>query len=185
MSTRVEITDNVSPAMKKWQAPDLPTELRRPVGEALVGMFREHFRSLGPNKRGWPTTHFWARAAAATGFSLQPEGVSIEVNQVGVRQRYQGGPIFPSREFLTIPACPEAYGHRARNFPGLRFARVLTPRGTFPALVTSDTPAVTNDESAVMFWLARAVKQEPDPRVLPGGAEIRDTVLQSITAFLN
>jgi len=43
----------------------------------------------------------------------------VGVNQVGVRQRYFGGPILPVKaQMLTIPACPEAYGKTAGEFGG-------------------------------------------------------------------
>jgi len=167
-----------------------PGRLSAAVGPACANLTRAHLRDLGQNKRGWPTTNFWARAAKATSWRRVPEGTVVSINQIGVRQRFFGGPISPvNAKALTIPISPVAYGHVASDFPGI-FA-LKTPKGTY--LVQKDeTEGMKKRERAkairgmggnwkrreagtlhFLFKLVSSVLQGPNPGVLPDMDEYR------------
>jgi len=130
--------------------------------------------------------------------------VMIGVNQIGIRQRLLGGDIKPvNAGALTIPAVPEAYGKRAREFNNLRFAFALNPATgkMMPALVEAEASQVkigkikkdgsrtithTSNTTAkiAIFWLLGKVSQKPDPTVLPSDEEFQTTFDQSVDAVL-
>jgi hypothetical protein len=119
--------------------------------------------------------------------------VTISVNHVAARQRFEGGDIAPTRgKYLTIPATGEAYGKRAREFNNLRFAIV---QGR-PALVEAEATKVrfgnrkkdgsrtvfkgeTTSGLTPFFWLVRHVHQEPDRSILPSDEQIGATAIDA------
>ena len=192
MTTTIEITENAKPAMERLKL-KLRNDATNPViGHAVVKLLKQRFLAKPRNWRGFPTTHFWPRAAAATTFQADGESVRISVNQIGVMQRFLGGSIIPTRaKFLTIPAIAEAYGHRAGDFSGLKVARgdfeMYHGRRVSLALVAPDwKPNLDDpaDTTGVYFWLVRAVSQQPDPTVLPDENEITWTALAAIKGSL-
>ena len=155
-------------------------------GRAAVNVTREHLfarNTANPNKMGGPRTNFYAQAARGTHFELRPNGFLLGINQVGIRQRWQGGTITPKQaKYLTIPANAEAYGKRARDFSNLVFG--MTKKGqAFLATAQATTVARTrginpnagysyfkpggSQGGKIMFWLEKVVVQAPDPDVLP------------------
>jgi hypothetical protein len=189
--TTIEITEGAKPAIHRLLTFVKGRAANAVMGRAVVTLFRRHFLALPPNKRGFPTTHFWRRAANATTFDVTPDSVRISVNQTGVMQRFLGGEIDPVRkEFLTIPAIAETYGHRAGDFNGLKVVRgsfeMYTGRTVSWALVSNDwkrNPLNPGDSSGVFFWLVRHVSQKPDPTVLPAYDEIGKTAVHAAANF--
>lgn len=193
----IDITDQVSPLLKKLQEQLAPAQLYPEVGRAMVKLFREHFQSLPDNKHGWPTTNFWARAVKSTNYSLLADGISVNVNQQGVRQRLEGGEIHPvDKKYLAIPAREEAYGKRPHDIPNLElaFSRKGGSVHAF-ALVEAAFTEVSfgrqrkdgsrkvtpgKEHGGVMFWLVKSVHQHADPNVIPGDEEIGQTAYQTI-----
>jgi hypothetical protein len=178
-ATTIDIKDNATPALQSLMA-NLAGERINPVaGRAGVNCLKAHFRQLEvdrPNKLGGKRTHFYAQAARGTFYTLLPDGVMLGVNQVGIRQRFKGGPIEPSNppKYLTIPACAEAYGHRAREF-SLRFN--MNPKTGKKWLSDIDT-------GKPMFWLVPGVNQQADSTVLPADAVLSDYIAGEITGYL-
>lgn len=126
LAIKTSVVDHATPAIQAKLAKCEPSRLRAIVAPALNRQVQTHLVGNGRNKRGWPSTGFWARAARAT--SWQPldtggqssHGFVISINQIGVRQRYYGGPIRPVRaKALAIPISPVSYGHVPADFPGL------------------------------------------------------------------
>jgi len=189
--TTIEIIERTRPALRQLQIDLKGRAVNAVMGSAIVQLFRRHFLALPPNKRGFPTTHFWRRAADATKFEATHDSVRISVNQTGVRQRFLGGDIHPIRaKFLTIPAIAETYGHRAGDFSGLKVVRgsfeIYTGRTVSWALVPNDwKPNFWNpgDSSGVFFWLVRHVSQKPDSTVLPAYDEIGKTAVHAAANF--
>jgi hypothetical protein len=173
--------DEIGPAARRLQIGLQPDRLFPIVGRSGVNTIREHLFGLNqtrPNAMGGARTNFYASAARGTHFDAVADGVKISINQVGMAQRYFGGVITAKKvKLLTIPACPEAYGHRASEFPGLTFV-VL---GGKPALVRYAQTILGSRtvkgqkrfygkrkvEFQVMFWLKHSVDQAPDETVLP------------------
>lgn len=126
---------------------------------AAVNVTREHLfkrNATHGNRLGGARTNFYAQAARGTQSELRADGFVLGINQVGIRQRYQGGPITPKQaKFLTIPMSAAAHGKRAREFPDLKFA--IVP-GVGRALVRGDE---------VMYRLSKGVNQKADADVLP------------------
>ena len=167
-----------------------PAGVNPVIGRAGVNLLRDHFRNLEssrPNRLGGPRTHFYNQAARSTHFVTLPDSVALSVNQVGIRQRFQGGEIRPrNSKYLTIPAIAEAYGKRAREFNNLRF--VMLKNG--PALVEAEATQISIGKKGVknkgsvggrvLYWLRRKVTQKADPSVLPSPEAIRATALGAV-----
>lgn len=198
ISALVNITDAATPALNALDGAMTVRQIAAVVGEAEVILFQNHFRNAPSNKNNWPSTSFWPRAARATNWKPFENGVLINVNQVGVRQRYAGGDIFPTpgHQYLTIPARAEAAGKTAGEFNNLK---VAFSRGHAFALVEADatqikiggkkkdgTRSVKHGDTiggGVFFWLVKSVHQNPDPTVLPDPREIQQVAVDAINAL--
>jgi hypothetical protein len=193
MNITVEIIDRATPAVKRIEAGLKSGAIQREIGGSVVKLVQDHFHSLPPNKYHFPTTRFWQRAADATSYEAVPDGVRIRVNQVGVRQRFFGGPIDPKRgRYLTIPAVAETYGCSAADFSNLvvvRSGKASDPNGS-SRLALAPATAARNaaglvDPANVYFWLVRHVWQDGNPEVLPEDQEIIDTALAAARRYLS
>jgi hypothetical protein len=191
MSTTVKIIGRSTPALKQFTLDVTGEDLRRAVGRSVVSLLRGHFQQLPPNEAGFPTTRFWLRAADAAKSEITSDGVSITVNQIGVRQRFLGGPINPVRgKFLTIPAIAGTYGHSALEFSNLKIAAAPSPwagGASALCLAPANAPRAEHggvDSSSVFFWLVRHVSQKADPSVLPADAELAAAAVAAIRNYL-
>ena len=156
----------------------------------LFRMDNEH-----PNAMGGTRTHFY-RGVAGTVQTPRVVGRVgfIDIGSLEFAQRVRGGPLAPVNgpHFLTIPARPEAYGHRAGEFDDLRF--VVLGRGG-PALVQTDRSEVKLGKvrkdgtrkwiakergGLVMFWLRLQVNQPGDESLLPTEEELLDVCTQAM-----
>ena len=165
--------------------------LRNAVGRGVTRLVSRHLAGLNApraNDLGGVRTHFYAHASRSTNYAVTSDGVTISINWQGIRQRYEGGIIKAGRngtKLLTIPACAEAYGHRAKEFK-LKFVKFRTGR---MGLVVDEAGGIqgkrrvqkngrTRNRASrrgfgkLMFWLVPSVVQFPDPTVLPTRAEI-------------
>ena len=188
MSLNIQVEkDTATPWLREMRRRVTPHGLAVQVGPRATRLVQMNFISLGRNAKGWPSTHFYGRTAEATNWQEGFGFVMLVVNQIGIRQRLLGGDIKPvNAGALTIPAAPEAYGKGAGEFHNLQFGFAVNPEtGTMMACLKetmatqirigqkrkdgsqSVTPISTNLGVKVMYWLAKGVHQEPDPRVLP------------------
>lgn len=184
MSIALELTvnDGATPALDNLLPANM-TRIQAAMGPALVRLYRKHFLDNGTNKKGWPTTNFWARAAKATTWVPSVNGVTIVCNQVGVRQRYYGGPISPVRaRLLTIPLTATAYGKTAREFSGLFFVQTKSGNKFLCRRGTSDGAAKARLE--FLYLLREGVRQDPDPTVLPSWNEVWPVIRASVGAAI-
>ncbi len=179
MSVSLEIKvirDTAGPALANLRSALTPQRMAAAVGPACAKLTQQHLLDLGTNKKGWPTTNFYARAAKATNWAAAPEGVVVSINQIGVRQRYQGGPIRPvNAKYLTIPIDPEAYGKVASDFENLICIR--TKKGKYLAQKEGTGKTAT---LKFLFKLSPGVDQEGDVEVLPTRDEYFDTAKEAI-----
>lgn len=200
ISLLVNISDTATPALTALEGALDKRAIAANVGEAEVGLFQRHFANAPGNKNGWPTTSFWPRAARATNWQAFENGVLINVNQQGVRQRYAGGDIFPTagHQYLTIPARAEAYGKTAGEFNNLKAA---FSRGHAFALVEADATQVKIGRKkkdgtrsigqgdtvggGVFFWLVKSVHQNPDPTVIPDERDIAQVAMDTINDIVD
>jgi hypothetical protein len=191
------ISDTATPALDSLQVKLSPNSIKRAVGRDCTLLVQDHLRSLGPNKRGWPSTGFYAGAAKGTSWDMVPEGIVIRVdndNAPGaMRQRFHGGPIDAKDKLLTIPARAEFYGHRATEFDNLKFmmfrsgAKALVIREGGTGLVNFGTGRSRNVKGAgvrsagmVAFWLVEHVDQDADPDVIPSEEALADTAIAAV-----
>lgn len=199
----IQVThDGASGRVQKLAGNLAPQRIKAAIGPGVRNLFGKNYRSLGTNKRGWPSTGFWADADRATDWREVPEGVLISTNKIGVRQRFYGGTIKPvNARALTIPISPVSYGHRAKDFPGLFLLK--TKRGAY--LVQYGLTQAGQSEKATskrkrirslggnsskrheatlnfLFKLAASVEQKPDPDVVPENSEIGAVVKRAILA---
>lgn len=186
VATTIAIRDNASLALHEAAESVAPKRMAAAIGPAVARLVQRHLRGRGTNKRGWPTTNFWARAAKATSWAETPQGVVVSVNQIGVRQRYFGGVIKPvNKRALTIPISPVSYGKVASDFPGLfllptkkgaylvQYAgsvpdgRTKKAKGAARRSMGGNAKARKDATLNFLFKLVSQVDQKPDPNVLP------------------
>jgi len=191
--------DSVRPALQSLRAALGPERLHAAIGTEVKRLIQSHLLTLGTNKRGWPTTNFWARAAKATSDESDARSATVSINQIGVRQRYYGGTITPTRRrFLTIPISPEAYGKTASDFPNSFL--ITTKKGAYIVQRGESISAAGNVVKSrgrgfaakrvvaaleFLFKLSRGVTQEPDPNVLPSEEAITAAALTAVRRNLD
>ncbi|HBY60596.1 MAG TPA: hypothetical protein DEH78_12295 [Solibacterales bacterium] len=182
----------------------LVPQARAVMGRSGANTVRRHLsaRNLLPNKRSWPKTNFFAQAARSVSSKVDGSDINIDVTgPVGFRQRYRGGTITPKNvKFLTLPAAPEAYGKRAREFSNLRFAIIEQDGKKRPALVQAEATqfklgrkrkdgsrkltVLGETGGGVMYWLVRRANQAPDPSVLPTTEVLIAAIARDTNAWL-
>jgi hypothetical protein len=188
MSVGVQVTilrDDVTPALQAKLAQLQPRAIAAEVGEALTITTQNHLRANGTNKRGWRSTGFWARAARSTSWTATNDGVTISINQIGVRQRFYGGEIRAvEAKFLTIPISASAYGKTSKDFPDaflirtakgayiVRYGGTITATGKLSEkkrTITNYGKKQTKAKATLefLFKLVRSVNQKEDRTVLP------------------
>lgn len=182
INVSVSVADNATGAVESLLSRNM-ARLQAAVGPAMVRLFRRNFLAKGTNKKGWPTTNFWSRAAKATTWAPIPNGVAIIVNQIGVRQRYFGGPINPVRaRLLTIPLVAEAYGKTAREFTGLFFMQ--TKSGAKFLARREGGGQGQKARLTFLFSLREGVVQEADKSVIPSKQEMMAAVRSAFSAAM-
>lgn len=183
MSIAVEtsVTDNATAEVQSAIAGLSPQQLNSAVGPACQRHVQRHLRSLGTNKRGWPTTNFYSRAAKATSWAGTSVGPVISINQIGMRQRYYGGHIAPVKAgALSIPISAESSGKVPADFPGL--FKITTKKGGYLVRYSGDATAKGKARGTLqfLFKLSGGVDQEADPGVLPSKEELGEVVTGAI-----
>jgi hypothetical protein len=189
---------------------DIPKTLvpqaRAVMARAGAGVVRDHLsaKNLLPNKYGYPKTNFYGQAARSVSSGVEGDDINIDITgPVGFRQRLKGGTIRPKNvKFLTMPAAPEAYGKRAREFSNLKFAIVFDPKiqKSRPALVTTESTQFKLGQrrkdgsrkvtvlgevgGGVMYWLLRSATQSPDPTVLPTTQLLVQVIITQTNSWL-
>lgn len=187
------------PRIAELMARLTPQRLAAAVGPACARATQRHLLALGQNKKGWPTTHFWSRAAKATSWQALEDGVVVSINQIGARQRYHGGHIAPvTKRALTIPISPVAYGHTASEFPGSFLLK--TTNGAYIVQHGEEVGGGTSKAARAkfnrgrggnaskrikaslnfLFKLSTGVDQEPNPEVLPSHEEMAAVAVAAI-----
>ncbi len=192
MSGVAILLDEATPLLERVKTAAAAQGLALVAARAVGGLVKEHLYGLDGQRHQFGN-HYYRQAADSVTTGVVPQGAVVSVGQIGFRQRLFGGRITAKNaKYLTIPAAPEAYGHRAREFNDLDFAIVENPEtGSLqPALVrraqtkirhrrvktkggiTFKASAVATLMPEVMYWLVRSVDQEADPSVLPYGEQM-------------
>jgi len=205
ISNTINIEDQASAELQAIALSVSPEALNQKIGASVALLFQKHFLALPSNKQGFTSSGFWSQAARSTNFFSDAAAAVINVNQVGVRQRLEGGEIKPGpgKTYLTIPACSEAYAKgRSGEFATLKFGFALNQFGHMQAaLVEAEATQVKfgprrKDGSQkvthgadlggkVFYWLAHSVKQKGNPNVIPSEQEITETALSTIHSLFD
>jgi len=195
LSGHFSLQDSATPAVEVLLKKCSPRRLARVIAPLLARFWRGRLVSLGTNKNGWPSTHFWPRAAASMVVQTTDDGVMLSVNQTGVRQRWLGGPISTVQAgALTIPVSPLSYGKTAADFPDLTLIR--TPKGVYLVQLpgaSSTARGLRRNKTRqnriagpplFLFRLAQSVNQTGNPRVVPTNDEFAEVALGAIKEAL-
>ena len=204
MSGVTLITDEITPLLARVQTEAQAKGLALVGARAVGSLVKEHLYGLDGQRHQFGN-HFYRQAGDSVTAGIVPQGAAVSITQTGFRQRLFGGTIRAKHaKFLTIPAAPEAVGHRAREFNDLDFAYAVNPAtGSLqPALVrrpqttikhrrvkgaggvTFKASAVATIAPLVMYWLTPSVTQEADPSVLPYGEQMAGRAVAAIKTRL-
>lgn len=199
VAIQMQVNDYATPAIEKKIAKCEPRRLGSIIGRPLAEFWRNRLAGLGINKRGWPTTRFYERAARSVTNIPQDNGVLLRADHQGLRQRWLGGRISKLDKKLTIPISPISYGKRASEFPGLFL--IKTPKGAYLVRYqgTSAGGFANREEPRVakyrrsrgiakrpkatlefLFKLADSVNQTGNDRVVPTNDEFAEVALAQI-----
>jgi len=186
MAFTIDIQDRATPAVAGALSELQLAGVKPAIGRAVARLVQQHFLRLNrsrANPLGGTRTNFYAQAARHTRFQVTSGGVRLTVDQVGIRQRLQGGQILPRHAaYLTLPVIAQAYGRRAGDFSQLELLwRRIGGQTRAVALVeaAAKSPrarglATASAGGKVFFWLVQSVTQKPDPSVLPTDQEMKD-----------
>jgi len=206
VTLQVAIDENVSEPLRRL------LDLQGATGYKIAGVgvleaVRDHLvqRDQLPNSKGWPKTHFHDRARQQTFLRTTNFEATVHIALVGFATYVTGKPdtIKPvNSKYLTIPARPEAYGRRAREFSDLVFRMVPSDRGGMaPALVRAEqtvfsfgrkrkdgTRAVgglVEVGGEVFFWLAWSVHPKPHPEAVPTTEALQVAAVAALQSYVD
>lgn len=188
MSLSVKIEDNATPEIGRVQQVLNPRKIAAIIGPACSRAVRQHFLTLGTNKKGWLSTHFYSRAARATSWQTVSGGIVVSVNQIGVRSRFFGGTIRPvKRKMLAIPIDAESYGKLPGDFSkeSLFVFHDKKSGKTFLMRRLEETDGrgknkATTTRMQALFLLTRSVTQQENRSILPSDDELNDVASEAI-----
>ena len=157
------------------------------LGKRVEIELRKWFAARASNKQGWKSSGFWRRrlrsATSLTAFDAS--GSEVTIADPAMNQKVFGGALKGvEKDFLTIPARPEAAGRSARTFGnslvfitlnhfrtgqgGGKLVGMLVKR---PAkrggVMRNRGRAAAKPKLEVFYWCVAAVWQAPDKKALP------------------
>jgi hypothetical protein len=199
------ILDEATPLLDRVQTAAAAQGIALVAARAVGGLVKEHLYGLDSQRHRFGN-HFYRQAADSVTTGVLPQGAVVSITQTGFRQRLFGGTIRAKNvRNLAIPASPEAYGKRPREFSDLDFAIVENPdTGALqPALVrraqtvikhrrvrtkegiTFRATGVMSLLPEIMFWLTPSVDQEADPSVLPYREQMKTRAMDAVQTRIN
>jgi hypothetical protein len=195
------VKDGATPSIRRLASALTPRRLNATVGPAATKLTQKHLLANPPNKRGFPTTNFWSRAAKATNWAETNEGPRVSIAQIGMRQRYHGGVIKPvNAKALTIPVAAEAYGKTAADFGGQLKLVVIPGKGAWLAKASFEDRSTGSQRGRkklqgpglstvrqrlkFLFRLSAGVNQDANPQIIPTTDEYGDTGIKAIQEAL-
>lgn len=202
---KIELTaqDGATPKLAEFLQRFQSRDILVVMGTAVKKVVQDNFRQLDAkgNKQGWPSQHFFAKAARATSNRVLGTVAIVSVTLLGILQRLLGGDITPGKgisrltgkltKYLSIAARAEAYGRRPGEFDDLEV--LWGRRGPF-ALAERQYTEVSfgrerkdgsrkvihgEEHGMVLYWLTDFVHQQPDPSVLPTDQVMSEAALQA------
>lgn len=204
MILNLDIRGNVTDAVDRKIASVSPARLVLLVRDPLRGFWRDHLKALPSNKKGWPSTGYWEKAADATEAFATSNGANeatlhLRNSHTGLVLRYRGGTIRPVKAgALTIPISPVSYGHRASEFTGLfkittkngaylvQQGNTITSSGEFKQTREKGRGRAKNENRRLkaglnfLFKLSSGVVQDPNPNVVPTRDQFAEVTMGAI-----
>lgn len=181
--------------------------LNATVEVAAAGAVKSHLTTHYAGKvngLGGASTGYWKTAIEGTTSQSDANGAMVNINQKGVRLKYEGGVIRASGRtsevtgkpirFLTIPVHPAAHGKTIADFggksgtyivpfaagAGLKEGGTGTGAGVFRR--TGDKPS----RSDPLYWiLKRSVTIKSDKNILPPETAVTLAVNQALEIYLS
>ena len=196
INAQVYVEDFATPALEAKMAKVSARRLGAIVGRSLAEFWRNRLAGLPSNRRGWPSTGFWERAARSVMHVPVENGVQLTANYQGLRQRWHGGVIRAvNREMLTIPISPVSYGKTTKDFPNLFLLR--TKKGVYLVQAGEQISEKSGRMVGVkkaggnssrrlraglnfLFKLKKSVKQSGNPAVVPTPEEFAEVAFARI-----
>lgn len=190
-------------------ADEIQSRVPEAAGLSTANTVRVHLekKNLQPNKRNWPKTGLYGKAANSVRHFVDGDKAEVHIggsgggpDATGIGQRYRGGTIRAKDKLLTIPARQEAYGKRAREFDNLTVAVWRNSSGGFTkALVEAEATTLKRSRrkgktqfkdsgrvgGLVVYWLVESVTQDPDPTVLPSESELSENLRTDIQEMIS
>jgi len=150
-----------------------------------------HLRARPANRRGFPSSGYWADAAESVSVKPGSGGVAaVEVAKEGVALHYEGGTVLPKEggKALAIPLDASVYGKNPRKWSGFRrgdepgdddVLSVFWPKNSAHGFLKE------RDTGNLLYLLVPSVTLRADRSVLPEDGELeaaaRDYILKKIT----
>lgn len=199
VAIQFDVRDYATKAIEQKLAAASPARLAAAVRSPLETFWRNRLRSLGPNKRGWPTTRFYERAARSVTSLATADAVVLRADHQGLRQRWKGGPIRPvQKDALAIPISPVSYGRTPAEFPGLFLLRTrkgaylvqsgetLTATGRLTGVKSAGGASARRQRASLnfLFKLSPGVNQKGNPAVVPTDDEFAEVALGAVERSL-
>jgi hypothetical protein len=195
VSLSINVKDNATASVEALMAAVQPKRLAAIIREPCVRLWRDRLKSDIYQHSASGTTgskrEAWARSVV--GESTE-DGVTLSAGggkaAIGLRQRYQGGPIGPGPKALSIPIAAESYGKVPADFSGLERAvrKVAGELRVYLVIRTYRTGPrggkVINSER-FLFRLKREVMQGGNPLMIPSSDEFAEVCMARITDALS
>ena len=175
--------DLASPRLRAYINSLRPERVAKTIAPPLQTLVRRHLAALPANKRGWPSTGFWEAASRATLATPGADGVHINVNKIGVRQRFHGGHIAPvNARALAIPCSEDSYGKTPKDFDNLFV--FTSKKGNGGAWLMQKQPNTSSLRLKALFKLVGGVDQDANPDVIPSHSEMQSVAKAALTKKL-
>jgi hypothetical protein len=118
VAVNMRVKDFATPAVQAMIADLQPARLLKPVGEDLTRLTQRHLLANGKNKRGWPTTNFWARAATPA-FEINSDYLVTLIGE-------QGSEIWYTVQAPLVAGSPDDFKFPSRTGGGVPYVEPFT-----------------------------------------------------------
>jgi|GEM_PF-4326500 len=171
------------------------TIVHQAMAAGLEAATAAHVGSLGRGKSntsgnlGAAPTNFYSKAAGSIQGNGTANGVDLTMQRAGLSRAFRDYDLRPLRSrLLTIPVAAEAYGHRAREFSGLKWrtftdAQVAAGKSNKAGLVLGRPPADPGGLFLALFRGAKKAHIPQDRSLLPTDEAWFDSAIQAATSL--